>query len=96
VAGRKRRITQVLGEVAHYLGNTATVARTSYVHPRVIDKYLAGETVCIPASRHGKKRGRDCLCIQGPTERAVLGLLEGREQRLASAARALSSAPTAA
>jgi DNA topoisomerase-1 len=85
VAGRKRRVTQVLGEVAHYLGNTAAVARASYVDTRVIDLYLAGETISIPAGRHGRKPGGDRLCIQGPTERAVLDLLEGRDHRLAPA-----------
>lgn len=42
-AGRKRTINATLREVARYLGNTPTVCRTSYVHPRVLEAYEAGE-----------------------------------------------------
>lgn len=41
----KRAITRVVGEVAHYLGNTPSVARSSYIDPRVIDRYIAGRTI---------------------------------------------------
>lgn len=42
-AGRKRTVNATLREVARYLGNTPTVCRTSYVHPRVLEAYEAGE-----------------------------------------------------
>ena len=32
-------------EVAYYLGNTPTVARNSYIDPRVFDRYRDGETI---------------------------------------------------
>ena len=44
-ASRKRAIRRAMEEVASYLGNTPTIARSSYVDPRVIDKYEAGETI---------------------------------------------------
>ena len=36
-SARKRAVTRAVKEVAHYLGNTPTVCRASYVDPRVID-----------------------------------------------------------
>lgn len=45
---RKRRIAAVMREVAAELGNTPAVARASYVDPRVIDRYAAGDTIDRP------------------------------------------------
>jgi DNA topoisomerase I len=42
---RKRAIRGAMEEVASYLGNTPTIARSSYVDPRVIDKYESGQTI---------------------------------------------------
>ncbi|EEP74462.1 hypothetical protein MCAG_04789 [Micromonospora sp. ATCC 39149] len=39
---RKRAVASVMREVAGLLGNTATVARTSYVDPRVVDLFHDG------------------------------------------------------
>src|SRR5207248_2948708 len=44
-SARKRAVTRAVKEVAHYLGNTPTVCRASYVDPRVIDLYNDGVTV---------------------------------------------------
>jgi DNA topoisomerase I len=44
-SARKRAISRTMREVAEYLGNTPTVARASYVDPRVLDLYHAGATV---------------------------------------------------
>ena len=41
---RKRAVARVMREVAEYLGNTPTVARNSYVDPRVVDLFHAGST----------------------------------------------------
>jgi DNA topoisomerase-1 len=32
-------------EVAGYLGNTPAVAKSSYVDPRIVDRFLAGEAI---------------------------------------------------
>jgi DNA topoisomerase-1 len=45
VTGRKRAIARAIKEVAEYLGNTPAVCRSSYVDPRVIDRYTAGNTI---------------------------------------------------
>jgi len=39
----RKEVTRVLGEVAKTLGNTPAICRKSYVHPLVIEKFLAGE-----------------------------------------------------
>src|SRR3712207_6623887 len=41
----KRAEARAAKEVAHYLGNTPTVARNSYIDPRVFDRYRSGWTI---------------------------------------------------
>ena len=41
----KRTIREAANEVAEHLGNTAAVARSSYIDPRVFDRYLDGEVI---------------------------------------------------
>jgi DNA topoisomerase IB len=73
--GRKRVIRRAVNEVAYYLGNTPTVARASYIDPRVLDRYRDGEVIdhrLVAAAPDG-----DATAIQGPVEKAVLKLLDG-------------------
>ena len=44
-ASRKRAVAGAMREVAEYLGNTAALARSSYVDPRVIEAYERGRTI---------------------------------------------------
>ncbi|TDB81132.1 DNA topoisomerase IB [Micromonospora sp. KC721] len=62
---RRRAVAAVMRAVAELLGNTPTVARTSYVDPRVVDLYHDG--VLVPV---GRRASRD------EAERAVLTLLQ--------------------
>ena len=71
--GRKRAITRVVKEVAYYLGNTPAVARTSYIDPRVFDRFADGRTIAPALGRIGEDP--DETAIQGPVEEAVLDLL---------------------
>ena len=57
--GRKKAVSQAMKGVAELLGNTPAVARSSYVDPRVVERFEQGRTVD-PAE---------------PAERAVLDLL---------------------
>lgn len=41
-ADAKRNIAQAIKQVAEQLGNTPAVCRKCYVHPAILDKYLAG------------------------------------------------------
>lgn len=55
--GRKRQVRAAVAEAAELLGNTPAVARSSYVHPRVIDLFEAGETLPrVPASQDAADR----------------------------------------
>lgn len=63
-AQRKRTVAGVMREVSALLGNTPTVARASYVDPRVVDLYHDGVVAEIPDG-----------APQEAAERAVLYLL---------------------
>ncbi len=72
---RKRAMTRATKEVAHYLGNTPAVARSSYIDPRVFDRYLSGWTIAGALSEIGEA-GDEQLAIHAGVEEAVLDLLE--------------------
>ena len=42
---QKRAVAGAMKEVSSFLGNTPTLARTSYVDPRVVDAYQRGKTI---------------------------------------------------
>ena len=44
-ASRRRAVKAAVLEVSEYLGNTATVAKSSYIDPRVLDLYENGTTI---------------------------------------------------
>ena len=69
-ADARRRVAEAIRSVAGALGNTETVCRRSYVHPAVVDGYLAGQVV-------GSCGEADERC-----ERAVLAFL-ARQARAA-------------
>lgn len=71
---RRRLVAAAVADVADHLGNTSTVARTSYVDPRVITHFEDGRTV-LPALR--RNRLADPLDDAGRAvvERAVVRLL---------------------
>jgi DNA topoisomerase IB len=75
---RKRAVTRAVQEVAHYLGNTPAVCRSSYIDPRVVDRYQAGETIVAALGQLGAATGdgQGTLLTQGPVEEAVVELLE--------------------
>ncbi len=73
---RKRAIARAAEEVAHYLGNTPAVARSSYIDPRVFDRYSAGVTIGGVVDLLGDVEELGAPSTQGPIEEAVLDLLE--------------------
>jgi DNA topoisomerase I len=73
--GRTRAISRAVKEVARYLGNTPTIARASYIDPRVFDRYRDGEVIDYSLVAKASERDGDATAIQGPVERAVLKLL---------------------
>jgi len=74
-----RTIRAAADAVSEHLGNTAAIARSSYIDPRVIDRYLDGEVIDVRAMPSAEP---------GPTiEAAVLDLLRSHgDSRLSAAA----------
>jgi len=66
----KRAVTAAIKEVAEQLGNTPAVCRTSYVDPRVVDRFTEGVTIRLP-------RRASLGSVQPATEAQVLDLLQG-------------------
>jgi DNA topoisomerase IB len=85
---RRRAVNRVFGEVAHYLGNTPAICRSSYVDPRVIDKYNDGVTVARVLGKLGADVDFGQPATRGAVESSVLRMLRddvgGAERRRAS------------
>ena len=77
---RKRAVTRAVQEVAHYLGNTPAVCRSSYIDPRVIERYEQGWTIAGVLEELGGESAWGKPIIQGAVEQAVLDLLEDRRK----------------
>lgn len=72
---RDKAIVRATKEVAHYLGNTPAVARSSYIDPRVFDRYTSGWTIGPVLSELGADSEFGEPSIHGPIEEAVVDLL---------------------
>jgi DNA topoisomerase I len=73
-AEAKRTVVNVMRTVGERLGNTPTVARSSYVSPAVIEQYLDGTTIADFRPRHLRiVKARDIGL--DPEENALLSLL---------------------
>ena len=70
-ASRRRAVKAAVEEGAGYLGNTPTIAKSSYIDPRVLDLYEDGTTIASVA----RKRHRSADVRQAELERAVLRML---------------------
>lgn len=75
--GRKRAKVRAVKEVARYLGNTPAVARSSYIDPRVFDRFDAGLTIS-GALEHVGELDLDDPATHGAVEDAVLDLIADR------------------
>ncbi len=71
---RTRLVNLAIDEVAEQLGNTRTVARSSYVDPRVVERFEQGRTVLPAVRRMGDVSDE---AARASLERAVLRLLAG-------------------
>jgi DNA topoisomerase-1 len=76
----KRRLVRAIKHVAEQLGNTPTVCRSSYIHPRVIDAYCKGVTIAEFEPRR-QRRIKLSQADYEPGERALLKLLENSRQK---------------
>jgi DNA topoisomerase I len=72
---RQRAEVHAAREVAHYLGNTPTVARNAYIDPRVYDRYRSGYTIAGVLDELAADTAPGHPAIHGPIEQAVIDLL---------------------
>jgi len=84
---RKRAVTAAMREVADYLGNTPTVARSSYVDPRLIDLFEDGITISPTFRVVRQDISLGDGATHGQIEQAVLDLLQTSPQALTRAKR---------
>jgi DNA topoisomerase IB len=73
-ASRKRAVSGAMKEVSSYLGNTPTLARSSYVDPRVVDAYEEGRTISDATARTYDNADER----QAALERATLALIRNQ------------------
>jgi DNA topoisomerase IB len=73
---RRRAEVHAVKEVAHYLGNTPTVARSSYIDPRVFDRYRSGWTIGGVIDQLAADAEFGQPAVHGAVETAVIGLLD--------------------
>ncbi|MCW2844594.1 MAG: hypothetical protein JWN22_2510 [Nocardioides sp.] len=72
-ASQKRAVSGAMKEVASFLGNTPTLARSAYVDPRVIEAYERGRTIASTTRREFDNPDER----QAALERATLRLIKG-------------------
>jgi DNA topoisomerase IB len=72
-ASQRRAIKAATEEVAAYLGNTPTIAKKSYIDPRVIDQYEDGITIARTLARAYSSPDKRRAAI----EKAVARLIDG-------------------
>ena len=72
----KRNIRDAIASVASQLGNTPTICRKCYVHPVILESYLADELVATLKQRTHEKLTK--ISRLKPEEAAVLALLQAR------------------
>jgi len=85
-SARKRAISRAVGEVAHYLGNTPAVSRSSYIDPRVFDRYNSGWTIAGVLGDLGDVAEFGEPSVHGRVEEAVMDLLHDERSEAIRAA----------
>ncbi|MGV0109345.1 MULTISPECIES: DNA topoisomerase IB [unclassified Arthrobacter] len=58
---RQKAVSATMKAVAEHLGNTPTVARTSYVDPRLVDRFMSGEVIPIGTYSASEKAVQELL-----------------------------------
>jgi DNA topoisomerase I len=76
---RKQCVTQAVKDVAKRLGNTPAVCRKSYIHPQILEGFLAG-TFSEDYSASLKKAKRNKTSFLSTEEKATLNFLESQNK----------------
>jgi DNA topoisomerase-1 len=82
----KRTMSAAVRQVAEFLGNTPAVCRTSYIDPRVFDRFRGGITIRQAVGEVKRVDPETMPMVQGKIEEAVLDLLEDETPAIAKAA----------
>lgn len=77
--GRRRAVAGAVRDVAEHLGNTPAVCRSSYIDPRVIDRFAHGETIVAALAAVHDPTSLEGLDGRNAIDRAVVALIEERE-----------------
>ncbi|MFG6667225.1 DNA topoisomerase IB [Halomonas sp. HNIBRBA4712] len=75
----EKNVREAVERVAKSLGNTPSIAKASYIDPRVVESYLDGQT--LENFRQLVEVELEQEDLTGPDERAVLELLKSRLKR---------------
>ena len=85
----RRNVAQAIRLVADELGNTPAVSRNAYVHPSIIDAYLAGD-LAEKAGSGGQSAGKGLGSLKA-READLVSLLRRRRPQAASASKRSSA-----
>ena len=80
----KKNLVQMIKDVAERLGNTPSVCRKCYVHPVLLDCYLAG-TMANILKRNGKRPTQHSAAPPHALDEQELGLMHLLERTLKAA-----------
>ncbi|MDF9279004.1 DNA topoisomerase IB [Arthrobacter sp. EH-1B-1] len=58
---RQKAVAATMRSVAEHLGNTPAIARSSYVDPRVVDRFMSGEAIPVASYSASEKAVRELL-----------------------------------
>ena len=75
--GARKNVVRAIEQVAERLGNTPAICRKCYVHPAVLDSYLAG-TLAEALEQPGDEVLAESLSLLPSDEAAVLAFLHGQ------------------
>ncbi len=74
----KQQVVHAIELVAERLGNTPAVCRRCYIHPAILDAYIARQTIPVRPEPSGQHRRSTAVKLR-PEEAAVLALLRKRQ-----------------
>jgi DNA topoisomerase-1 len=80
----KKNVTQAIKNVATQLGNRPATCRKYYVHPTILEAYLAGELLLLAEQSVLQSSNLSIPEGLSPEEQAVLGILEQYSQAQAA------------
>ena len=69
-------VSSVVRDVAEFLGNTPAVCRSSYIDPRLFDRYRGGTTIRSALGAVHSLDPEGMPALKGSVEEAVLDLLQ--------------------